>query len=254
MPPYPKLQLTEIKYNSPSGIAIVGKYVPPFEEVLNGFGYLGVVITDKGTGKIQCHICGEWHENLPTHLRRHNITASNYKLKFGLLQSTALKSRKLRLAQSKLMIKMRQSHPKHRIKFKKNNQWAGNRKNKPKALESRNKYGVCDVQISQRIIDLTKRLGKTPTLIDIYNEFGGGFIAVLHSRYGSYVQFCKNLGLTPNFSNYNPKYDKKYFIEKALSNEPSMRIFTVNERAGLYRLFKGGINELREEIQLLKTE
>jgi len=51
---------------------------------------------------------------------------------------------------------------------------------------------------------------------------------------------------------HNPKYSREYFIEKALSNEPSIRIFTESEARKLYKYIKGGIPELkaiRLEIQ-----
>ena len=168
MPNYPKITSKEINYlNSPSGKVIIGKYIPPFEENETGFGFKGVALEDKETGQLECCICGKWFKNLACHLRSHKITASEYKKRFGLLQSTALKSRKMRLKQSEVMSDMRRKHKKHRMRFGKNNIWAGNRKGKPKADESKNKYGVCDLQIMEKVIELQKELGKTPTLIEL---------------------------------------------------------------------------------------
>jgi len=255
MPKYPKkITLRKMKYPSPSGYVNIGKYIPPFEKVVNGFGFIGVVIEDYGSGKIMCNVCGKWFEQLPTHIsHKHNLNAEEYKMKFGLLVSTALKSKKMRLAQSKIMQGMRASHPKHCYKFVKNNVWAGNRKDKPKAVESRNKYGVCDLQIAERIRNLAKELGKTPTLTDLSERYGAGFMTLLNSRYGSYVKLCHNIGLEANYSNFNPKYSREYFIEKASSNEPSTRILTINEGRAFYRYFKGGIKELRKIVNKIKA-
>jgi len=254
MPNYPKITSRTIKYNSPSGRVVIGKYILPFEKNENGFGFKGVVVEDKVTGQLECSICGKWFNNLPTHLRTHNITAPDYKRQFGLLQSTALKSHALRLAQSKVMSGMRRKHKKHRSCFAKNNEWAGNRKGIKKAEESKNKYGVCDLQIMDKVIELAKELKKTPTLIDLQKRYGGGFIFLLHKRYGSYVKYCREIGFEPCFSNHNPKYSRAYFIEKALSNEASVRIYTVNERAGLYKYVKGGILELKQIVNEVNNE
>ena len=235
-----------MKYDSPSGKIIVGKYIPPFEKVKDGFGFKGVIVEDVNTGQLQCHICGEWHQQLVSHIiPKHNLTCSEYKKRFGLLQSTALKNKKMRIRQSEVMQVLRKKNKKNRMGFGKNNVYAGNRKNKPKAEESKNKYGVCDLQIMQKVIELKEELGKTPTLIQLKERYGGTFIFHLNKKYNSYVTYCREIGFEPNYSNFNPKYSKEYFIEKALSNEPSTRIFTINERARLYHYFKGGIKELK---------
>lgn len=247
MPNYPKITERVIKYDSPSGKIRIGKYIPPFQKIKDGYGFMGVVLEDLKSGKLQCAICGEWHENLTTHLRKHDVTGNDYRQRYGLLMSTALKSKRMRIAQSKIMVRLRKENKANRYKFKRNNLQAGNRKNKPKAVESQNKFGVCDLQIKDRIIELTKELGKTPTLTDIKDRYGGGIISIMASRYGSYIKLCREYGLEPNNSNFNPKYTREYFIEKALSNEPSIRILTINEGRAFYRYFKG-IKELKKIV------
>ena len=249
MPSYPEITSKEIDYpNAPSGKVIVGKYIPPFEENETGFGFKGVVVEDKNTEELECCICGKWFQNIPTHLRTHNITSPDYKRKFGLLQSTALKSHKMRLKHSAVMIKMRNSDEKHRWKFQRNNIFAGNRKGMKKAVESKNKHGVCDLQIMEKVIELQKELGKTPTLVDLKNRYGYAFISHLYKRYSSYVSYCNHIGFEPCISNHNPKYSREYFIEKAMDKEPSIRIFTDSESRQLYKYIKGGIPELKQLV------
>jgi len=255
MPPYPLIKDRKIKYDSPSGYVHIGKYILPFEKNDAGFGFKGVVIEDFKSGKLQCSICGEWFEQMAMHLNhKHNIDSKEYKKRFGLLLSTALKSKTMRLKQSEIMQKMRRSYRKHRIKFKKNNLFAGNRKGIKKAPESRNKYGVCDLQIMHKILELGEELGKTPTLTQLKERYGGGFIFHLHKRYGSYIKYCNEAGLNPNYSNFNPKYSREYFIEKANGKTPSIRLFTVNEGRALYKYFPKGINELKREVNKLKIQ
>lgn len=76
----------------------------------------------------------------------------------------------------------------------------------------------------------------------------------IHKRYSSYITLCKNLGLEPVFSNFNPKYSREYFIEKGLSNEPSLRILTTNEGRALYKYFKGGVPEWKFITKKLKEK
>ena len=102
-------------------------------------------------------------------------------------------------------------------------------------------------------MELKKELNKTPTLTELKDAYGDAFIGHIHKRYASYISFCKNLDLIPNFSNYNPKYSKEYFIEKGMSNFPSIRILTRNESRALYRYFKGGVKEWKNEIKLKKS-
>ena len=254
MPKYPKLISKKIKYNSPSGEIIIGKYIPPFENNSTGFGFKGVLIEDVGTGKLQCCECGYWCENLSTHIfAKHHLTALQYKMKFGLLQSTALKSKRLRLRQCKVMIELRKKYKQCNMTFNRNNCYASNRKNKPKAVESQNKYGVCRLQLIARIKELSKEMnGKTPTLLDLKDRYGAIIMTLLHERFGSYVQLCRKIGLDPVTSRANPKYSREYFIEKILSNEPNFRIFTVNEGRALYKYFPGGMKELKEFVAKIK--
>jgi hypothetical protein len=248
MPQYPKIAYTKIRYNSPSGYVNIGKYIPPFERVENGFGFHGLLVEDSTSGKLQCHICGRWFEQMSIHLKNiHSLNCKEYKIKFGLLQSTALKSKKMRLAQSKIMQKLRRKNKSNNFVFKRKNKFSGNRKNLSKALEHRNRFGVCDLQIMQKVIDLYKKLGKTPTLTDLSNEYGFSFVTTISKRYSSYIKYCYSIGLNPNYSNFNPKYSKQYFINKFKNKKPALRLLTTNESRALYKYFPKGINSIKQE-------
>ena len=253
MPKYPDIISKKIKYDSPSGFVHIGKYIPPFEKVKNGFGFMGVILEDFESGKIQCEICGEWFENIPTHIRHHKINAKEYRIRFGLLSSTALKSKKMRLNQSAVMQRLRIKNKSNRLRFKRNNLFSGNRKNHVKSLEHQNKFGICDLQIMQKVIELKDELGKTPTLTQLRDRYGLTIMWHIHKRYGSYIKYCHQINMEANYSSFNPKYSKEYFIEKALSNEPSIRIFTDNESRAFYNYFKG-IRELRQVVSKIKIE
>jgi len=210
MPQYPNKTKKTIKYpQAPSGRINIEKWQPPFVNNATGYGFVGVLAEDTKTGELQCSECGKWFEQLPTHYTtQHKINGEQYRKKFGLFSSTALKSKRLRLIQSKVMIDFRKTDKKKFLrKFPKGNKESGNRKGKKKAIEAQNKFGVCDLQIMTKIIALSEKLGKTPTLTDIKAEYGQKMISVMYLRYGSYIKYCREyLKMTPNFSTHNPKF------------------------------------------------
>ena len=261
MPFYQNNKLKVLKYkDAPSGSISINKWVTPFMPIKNGFGFVGVLAEDSKTGQLQCAECGEWFEQLPTHYSvKHGMDGVQYRKKFGLLDSTALKSKRIRLIQSKVMSEFRSTGQKKFLsKFKNNNKEAANRKGKPKAIESQNKYGVCDLQIMTKIISLGKKLGKTPTLCDIRDTYGGGVMSLLHSRYGSYVGYCRDyLKMKPNFSNVNPKYSSveswhDHLLdvgEESMKNGNQLKLkklLPANEQRYIYKYFKSFGNYKKE--------
>lgn len=245
MAAYPTTKLKKIAYDSPSGSINIGKWVPPFREVEGGFGFYGVLAEDSKTGQLQCHICGEWHEMLSAHAYpKHGLNTVEYQECFGLLRGTVLRTIRMRKLHSKVMTTLRKKYPwKCNRKFEKGNKEAGNRKGTEKAVESANRYGVCDLQMADKIIRLAAKLGKTPTLVEVLDEYGQGTVSVLYARYGSYIDYVRSLGMVANFSNFNPKYSKEYFVDKGV-NEARLgnvvavkKIFNESEQRNLYKYF-----------------
>lgn len=259
MPAYPhKKQKTIIYEQAPSGYINIEKWEPPFLPVEAGYGFMGVLAEDSKTGELQCHCCGKWYELLSSHVfATHKMKAGEYQQKYGLLMSTALKSKRIRLMQSALMVELQKKGSMNvgnkknrngkRYGFTKKNEQAANRKGNKKALESQNKYGVCDLQITNKIIFLSKELGKTPSLVDIKKKYGGGLISIMHSRYGSYVKYCRNhLKMDPLFSRHNPRTKKdgqKYLLEigrKSIeTGNPVVlkKLLSVCEQKNVYKYF-----------------
>ena len=56
MPKYPKLKSRTIKYDSPSGYVHIGKYIPPFEKVKNGFGLFELSPITSKTHQLRVHM------------------------------------------------------------------------------------------------------------------------------------------------------------------------------------------------------
>ena len=254
MPHYKhKTQKTIAYKDAPSGYINIEKWEPPFDPVKKGFGFHGVVAEDTKTGQLQCHVCGKWTEMLCSHYgHAHNLTGDQYRKKFGLLMSTALKSKRIRLAQSRLISKL-QKEGKMNVGhiggygFRRNNTHAGNRLGIKKAPESQNRHGVCDLQIMTKIIALAKKLKKTPSLGEIKDAYGGGIVTIMHYRYGSYIKYCRNyLKLTPLYSAQNPEPKKSVKARIINSGNEIVKKYKkfsiskmpVNEQRYLYKHFK----------------
>ena len=250
MPHYPTTKVKTIKYNSPSGKININKWIPPFKEVEGGFGFVGVLAEDSKTGQLQCHVCGNWYELLTSHIwGKHQMLSADYSERFGLLRSTALKCMRIRKIQSKVMQEMRKSNSKYRYCFSKNNEAAANRKGKPKAVEAQNKFGVCDLQVRDRILLLKKKLGRTPALTEVIDEYGGGFAGIIHSRYSSYIKLVRDIGLTPVYSSFNPRFKnekewRNHLLDigrKAIKKGKPLilkKMLPTNEQRYIYRYFK----------------
>lgn len=244
MPKYPETTLNTIKYDSPSGEININKWIPPFQEIENGFGFVGVLAEDTASGKLQCHICGKWYDLLTTHVfAKHKITSSEYCEKFGLSRGTALKCMRIRNRQSEVMLGMRKKHAKHRMKFKKGNTQSGNRLGKPKSIETQNRHGVCDLQILDKMTSLKNKLGRTPALTEVIEEYGQAMASMMHLRYNGYLSFLRDNGWTPVVSSHNPKYSKEYFLNiglKALkSGKPLVgrKLLDENELRNIYNYY-----------------
>lgn len=256
---------------APSGKININKWEPPFMPVDGGHGFLGVLAEDFETGELQCHICGKWFPQLSTHIvLGHKMeNCDEYRTEFGLFKGTALKSKKLRLIQSKTISRLQKEGKMHvgtrlgnkvgKSPFKKgkHNKYAANRKGWKKPVEGANQYGRCDLQIMTKIMDLQKKLGKTPSLVEIKKEYGGGIISVMHSRYGSYVEYCRDyLKIEPLRSAANPwteKQWKNHLIEVGRDGLKNGKRVTVkdllpqNEQRYIYKFFKG-FNDYKKQL------
>lgn len=83
---------TEVEYeDAPSGYVTFYNYKEPLMPFTKGFGYIGALIFDGASDKIQCHFCGEWFNHLVPHIAsEHGLKAYEYKEAVGLLNNTAL--------------------------------------------------------------------------------------------------------------------------------------------------------------------
>jgi hypothetical protein len=183
---------------------LVGSYRKPFIEVKDGYGFYGVLSMDKDSGKVQCHICGGWFEYLYPHINKyHNITGDQYKEKFQLSYKTPLMSEELRES----LVKRGMSYPWERMKKKikalkkygesgknHNEKWE-ERTKKRRSLEEYNKRGTCEIQIVDKLLSLSKKLDRQPTLKEVNATYGGDLRGPIRKHFGGMQKMRELLAL-----------------------------------------------------------
>ncbi len=157
-------------------------YKEPLQEVQEGYGYYGVILTDESKEKIQCHICGKMFRMLGSHVwRKHQIRQKDYKEKFKLSPKNSLCSEKQRIVlierTQKFFEKMTEEEKKEwkeravnnlRL-FHKNNGVTGY---KALSLEARNKRGTCPDQLLDKLKEVQEKLGHSPSRGEFDKELG----------------------------------------------------------------------------------
>lgn len=184
----------ELEYpDAPSGYVTLYNYKEPFMKFDKGFGYLGVLLFDGESDKIQCHICGDWFYALGSHLRwEHKMTASKYKELVGLRKRTALIGEKLRdsLIKNGLKIRLKNLRP--------GGKQSEETKNKIRktlqenSFQTKNENGTCPEQLIDRLKKLADSVGRTPSIDDV------PFKTTLKKTFGTYKNACELAGIPYN--------------------------------------------------------
>lgn len=223
------------QYQSPSGYVTLYNYKEPFMIFENGFGYQGVLLYDKIDGTVQCHLCGKWFNSLGHHVNHaHGMTASAYKHKVGLNQSSALISEEVRLKLIGRGLSERQREV-----------LAENRKKidhtKPRAInysnsrEKQNKTGNCPMQLLDRIKKKATELGRTPTAVELESVVSK---TTVRAVFGSMEKAITLAGLQPRRKGEGVSY-KTYDKDEIIN---IMRNFKeVNNREPLMSDSKRGL-------------
>lgn len=194
---------------APSGHVTFYNYKEPLMKFEQGHGFIGALVFDGTTDKIQCHFCGEWFDQLGNHLaKEHNMKASEYKYIVGLNKTTALINEKIRskLIASGLQARMKNLRPgtKHSeaTKAKIRQTQLENR------AEKQNLAGTCPEQLKDRLRNKYIELGHTPSK---KRDKGCGFIETGIKVFGSYKNFCNAAGVPHQPSGKVYNHAQKYY-------------------------------------------
>lgn len=171
------------------GFEPVYKGIPPFMKFENGFGYMGVLLEEKETGKLQCHLCGNCSLNLAKHIfhKHKDFTIERYRNVSGLNNTTPLMAQSTRKKIKNNFLDLTEEKRRAVIKRlrglnKKNifeGKVGGKRRN---TLEAQNKFGTCPEQARTLFWEEYKSIGRIPT----NDELSSKLKYVVYSRFSSY--------------------------------------------------------------------
>lgn len=203
---------------------------PPFMEFTNGYGFQGVIMLKKSTGKIQCHICGEFKKSISKHVyhAHDKMTSTDYRDLVGLNKTTPLvcpgtslkirenftmkpKAERERISQRLLKL-MHEGRRKHGFRgFKKTRG----------TMQEKNTMGSCDLQIKHRFITEMTKLGVLPTT----TEISASLRSMIYSRFSSYDDALRAWGFSEReISEKEMRGEQKYIAgrKKFLETSPDL--------------------------------
>lgn len=169
------------------GFEPVYKGIPPFMKFENGFGYMGVLLEEKETGKLQCHLCDHLCLNLAKHIfhKHKDFTVARYREVAGINTTTPLMAQSTRKKIKNNFLDLTEEKKQRVIeRLRENNRQArgktgGHRKN---TLEAQNKFGTCPEQARTLFWEEYQKLGRIPN----NNELSSKLKYVVYSRFCSY--------------------------------------------------------------------
>ncbi len=169
--------------NLPEDVIPVQKSEPPY--IPSGhYGFMGVILCDTSSDRVQCHLCGLWFKSIGGRhiLLKHDMTHREYKKRFGLYMKEPLMSPGTmgRVKAKRATWRGHVINDKDRVK--------ANRvgKNGMSTTQFKNKFGTCEAQLKFRVDEHIKKYGKFPTY-----RTDSNLEAVLRYRFGS-IQAARN--------------------------------------------------------------
>lgn len=208
----------EIEYEeAPSGNVTFYNYKEPLMKFDKGYGFIGALVFDSETDKVQCHLCGEWFLSLPPHLHReHNMTASAYKEEVGLFQTTALIGETVRekLIAKGLEKRLKNLRPGKKVSEETKNKIRNTLKKNGEKPEGLNLRGTCPAQLLDRLQKAYETHGENFSFREHVT-----FDYLLTKTFGSVKEACILAGVPYRKPGKNKNYEHviKYTEEMAVN-------------------------------------
>jgi len=207
-----------------------------------GHGFVGTLLYDSTTNKMQCHLCGEWVACLQSHVKKeHGINPNYYKQLVGLGKRTALIGENTRtilieIGKNSNNLKIGRKHTEEeKEKIRKSLIARG------KTAEHKNERGTCPVQLLDRLYKLYKKLGRTPKQVEIT------FYDTLIGVYGTMEEACKRINIPyrkPGSTFTREKYTKVFCINflsdyfKIHNSFPTHKWYREQKKVSIYIAIK----------------
>lgn len=193
-----KLKGTLIAYpDSPTGMVYVGVNKAPFMRNPSGHGFLGVLLQDENRVYVQNSETGKWYKKITAKIiGRTGITTAEYKIKYGLNQTTGLVSD---ATSNKLTISCLKSREgREHIGPPPGASKKGLRTlNKTQAhhrrstVQMQNRHGTCELQLKTRMYEFLKTNKEFPG----QSNRGETLYKSIKNRYGSFGEGLIHMGL-----------------------------------------------------------
>lgn len=217
-----------------SDIETLFKVEMPITPVKVGHGYLGVILRNKKTDQLQCHICGQWHEHLAFHIRfKHKIKCKDYRIKFSLPLNYGLVNSAI-------------SKKKSEFQRGSNNTWQKNFLKNPPVYDRKkhlratrygcsnmafqNKKGACKEQMLRRFMIVADIVGREPTKLDL-RTYDCSLLNLIVNKYGTLNNYRAKNSFT--VTKANPYYTEEKLISYL------RKFYIKNKRKPVSRDFKG---------------
>lgn len=181
---------------APCGNVTFYNYKEPLMKFNGGYGFVGALVFDSVSGKIQCHFCGEWFDRLENHINKeHALKSDDYKRVVGLTKKTALINEKIRAK----MVEHGRTNKKTLANLRPGIKQTRATKEKIRATlkenrdEMKNLRGTCPEQLIDRLVKLYDQHGYLPQTKKI------PFYESLLNTYGTLAEACRVAGIPERF-------------------------------------------------------
>lgn len=243
--------------------------VPNYKEPIlavnrRGFGWYGLQAFNE-QGQLMCHECGRFYEELSRHIKRHKLSSEDYKIKYGLLQTTKLvtikaaqKYRDFILNDHKVYLATVRRLDKIRPPRNDNNRpkGTGNR-----ILEYQNRFDTCKAQLIRCLFEASKVYGENITQSQA-EQFRCGLVSLLCRNFGTFNKAKQLVRLIVNPA-HGKAFPKQFILENMCvfysqhgrwpkQNDYSNGLMICKSPNTLSR--NGGITALRQEAMKLREE
>jgi hypothetical protein len=200
----------ELKIKYGDEITFLFKGEEPYTPDANG-NPLGVLI--ERDGKICCYECGGWYPSIANHIRVHNISAREYKIKYGFNIKSGLCSKAESLRRC---LQCKNNRPpsvdyaeRSKRGYKRIAPTASMQKHNSEPLHG----GACPEQMIQRYKLLVSKFGENITTEKI-NDIDSFLMRWILREYKSIVKFRESVGIKSCFNNYKNKADLIYDLRE----------------------------------------
>lgn len=244
---------------APSGNVTFYNYKEPLMKFSGGHGFVGALVFDTASGKIQCHFCGQWFDRLENHINKeHAMKAGDYKRVVGLVKKTALINEKIRAK----LIEHGRTNKKNLSNLRPGVKKTRSEKERIRATlkenrdELKNMRGTCPEQLIDRLVKLHDKFGYTPRSTDI------PFIEALRATYGTLAEACRVAGIPErvpgqNINRRQKKYERAEIV-KALHDyfllHGKFAGISKDLPKGMYAIFQRMTQNLPKEKEAILRE